>query len=216
LARDIRNVDQFAGETIGQGFLITDHGYPSRSEIDAGDTYEGSERSTTSLSAELSNGSFEDWTAGNPDDWTLSGTVTQETSAGYFDDSDDGLSSAKVTRSGSDISLSQAMSTPSDFNSNTVIFRARVKSSTNDVIRLRVTVNSVNYDSAYNLAQQNFQELSVLVICPATVSSLTVVILADNANGTAYVDRCILHRSGNPTTATVSAGCPHCGSFNYY
>ena len=215
-ARDIRNVDAFAGETIGQGFKITDHGYPTRAEIDAGDTYEGSERSTTALTAELSNGSFEDWTAGDPDSWTLSGSVTEETASGYFDSSDDGTSSAKVTRSGSDISLSQAMSTPSDFNGNTIIFRVRVKSSTNEVIRLRVAVNSVDYYSSYNFAQQNFQELSCMVICPATVSSLTVYILADSANGTAYIDQAILARSGNPITATVSAGCPQCGSYNYY
>jgi hypothetical protein len=185
LARDIRNIDQFAGETITSG-------------------------------TELSNGSFEDWTAGSPDHWTVSGTVTEETSSGYFDDSDDGVSSARITRSGSDISLSQAMATPSDFNSNTVIFRIRVKSSTNEVIRLRVDINSVSYYSSYNIAQQNFQELSCVVICPATVSSLTVYILADNANGTAYIDQAILARSGNPTTVSIQAGCPMCGSYNYY
>lgn len=182
--RDIKNVDEFAGETITSG-------------------------------TELSNGSFEDWTAGSPDDWTLSGAVTEETSAGYFDDSDEGTSSAKITRSGSDISLSQVMATPSDFNGNTVIFRARVKSSTNEVIRLRVNVNSVSYYSSYSSAQQNFQELAVTVICPTVVSSLTVYILADNADGTAYVDLAMLARSGNPTTAAVRAGCPHCGSYNY-
>jgi hypothetical protein len=216
LNRNAKNVDEFAGETIGYGFKITDHGYPTRSEIDAGDIYEGSERSTTSLSAELSNGSFEDWTAGNPDSWTLSGSVTEETSSGYFDDSDDGTSSCRITRSGSDISLSQTLATPSDFNDNTIVFRARVKSSTAEVIRLRVDVNSVTYYSTYNYAQQNFQELSCMVICPATVSSLTVYILADNANGTAYIDQCILRRSGNLTTVSMVAGCSHCGSYNYY
>jgi len=170
---------------------------------------------TITSGTELSNGSFEDWTAGSPDDWTLSGSVTKETSSGYFDDSDEGVASADITRSGSDISLSQAMTTPSDFNGNTVIFRARVKSSTNEVIRLRVDINSVSYYSAYNFAQQNFQELAVTVICPSVVSSLTVYILADNANGTAYVDQAILARSGNPTTAAVRAGCPHCGSYDY-
>jgi hypothetical protein len=215
-AKNARNVDQFAGEAIGYGFSISDHGYPTRAEIEAGDTYDGSERTTLSLSAALSNGSFENWTAGNPDNWTLSGSVTQETSAGYFDDSDDGVASVRITRSGSDISLSQAMAHPSDFDNNTVIFRIRVKSSTSDVIRLRVALNSTDYYSSYNFAQQNFQELSCVVICPATVSSLTVYILADNANGTAYIDQAILARSGNLITATVSAGCLHCGSYNYY
>jgi hypothetical protein len=171
---------------------------------------------TITSGTDLSNGSFEDWTGGNPDDWTLTGTVTQETSSGYFDDSDDGTSSAKVTRSGSDISLSQVMATPSDFNSNIVAFRVRVKSSTSEIIRLRMTVNSTDYYSSYNSAQQNFQELYILVKCPATVSSLTVYILADNANGIAYIDQAILARSGNPTTVAVSAGCPHCGSYDYF
>lgn len=216
LAKDMRGSDQFASETISQGIKITDHGYPSRSEIDAGDTYEGSERSTTSLSAELTNGSFEDWTAGSPDSWTISGSVTQTTTAGYFDPSDDGVSSAKIERSGSDISLSQAMATPSDFNANTVVFRVRVKSSTNEVIRLRMDINGVTYYSHYNVAQQRFQELPLMVICPAVVSSLTVYILADNSDGTAYIDQAILARSGNQTTASVTAGCPHCGSSNYF
>lgn len=215
-ARDLKNIDDFVGETSTRTLSITDHGYPTRSEIDSGETYGGDERATTTLSAELSNGSFENWTAGNPDNWTLSGSVTQETADGYFDESDNGSSSAKAVRNGSDISLSQVMATPSNFNSNTVIFRIRVKSLTNEVIRLRVAVNSTDYYSSYNRAQQNFQELSVTVICPATVSSLTVYILADSANGTAYLDQAILARSGNQTTASVSAGCPECGSYNYY
>ncbi len=213
LARDAQKIDEFAGETIGKGFSITDHDYDSPGEDH---DYDGSGRTTTSLSVELSNGSFENWTAGSPDNWTISGTVSEETSEGYFDDSDDGSSSAKIIRAGSDISLSQVMSTPSDFNSNIVIFRIRVKSSTNEVIRLRVDVNSAAYYSAYNIAQQNFQELSILVICPVSVSSLTVYILADDADGTAYVDQAILTRDGNPTTITVSSGCPMCGSYNYY
>lgn len=171
---------------------------------------------TITSGTELSNGSFENWTGGDPDNWTVTGTVTKETSSGYFDDSDDGVSSVKITRTSSDISLSQVMNTPSDFNSNTVIFRTRVKSSTNGIIRLRVDINSVSYYSSYNIAQQNFQELSVLVKCPATVNSLTVYILADNANGTAYVDQTTLMRNGNATTASVNAGCPHCGSYNYH
>jgi len=186
LDRDIRGVNEFAGETITEA-------------------------------NSLSNGSFEDWTAGSPNNWTLSGAVTQTTSAGYFDKSDDGVSSAKIERSSSDISLSQSMATPSDFNNNTIIFRVRVKCSSNGVIRLKVLINGItSYYSSYNTAQQNFQELSVFAQCPVTVSSLTVSILADNANGSAYIDQAILARSGNTTTASVNSGCPACGSFNYY
>ncbi len=185
LDRDARNVNQFAGETITSGNV-------------------------------LSNGSFEDWTASSPDDWTLSGSVTQETTSGYYDWRDDGVSSVKIVRDGSSISLIQDASTPSDFNSNTLIFGVRVKSITNGIVRLRVDVNSTSYYSKYNVAQQRFQELSLLVNCSASVSSLTVYILVDNADGTAYVDSATLMRSGDPTTAAISAGCPHCGSFNYY
>lgn len=164
----------------------------------------------------LSNGSFENWTAGSPDSWTVSGSVTQATSAGNYDDSDDGSNSCQITRNGSNVSLSQAIGIPSNFNNNTLRFRARVKSSVNGVVRLRVSVNSTDYYSSYNIAQQNFQELSILVKCPATVSSLTVYILADNANGTVYIDQSVLARDGNPTTASVNSGCPHCGSFDYF
>lgn len=164
----------------------------------------------------LINGSFEDWTAGAPDDWTLSGSVTQETTSGYFDWRDDGVSSAKIERDGSDISLSQDAVTPSDFNSNTVIFGVRVKSITSEVVRLRIDVNSIEHYSRYNAAQQRFQELSLLVKCPAVISTLTVKVLADSANGIAYVDSATLMRSGAPTTASVFAGCKMCGSYDYY
>jgi len=165
---------------------------------------------------ELTNGSFENWTAGNPDDWTVSGSVTQNQTPGYYDWRDNGLSSCQITRSGSTIFLSQAMATPSDFNGNTLIFGARVKCSTNRVIWLRVDVSGTSYYSAYNVAQQRFQELHVLVNCPDTVSSLTVYIQADSEDGTAYVDSCYLSRDGNPTTVAVNAACPHCGSYNYF
>ena len=171
---------------------------------------------TISSKNALTNGSFENWTAGNPDDWTEnSGTITQETTSGNFEWSDAGTSSAKFTRNGSDISVSQAASTPSDFNENRVIFRIRVKSLVNGVIRLRMDINGTSHFSSYNVAQQRFQELSISVNAPETVSSLTVYILADNQDGTAYVDTAILARSGNPTTVSSGSGCPHCHSFDY-
>lgn len=185
LDRDIRNIDEFAGETITSG-------------------------------NELTNGSFENWTAGSPDNWTISGTVTQEQSSGYYDWRDNGSSSVKITRSGSDISLSQNASTPSDFNSNILRFGVRVKCSTADVIRLQVDVNGISYYSVYNRPEQRFQELFVLINCPVSVSSLTVYIKADSADGTAYVDAGMLSRDGNPTSASIGSGCPHCGSYDYF
>jgi len=212
LERDARNIDEFAGETIGKGFTITDHDYDAPGEdLD----YDGTSRTTSDLSEELSNGSFEDWTAGSPDDWTLSGSVTETTTSGYYD-YDGGVTSCEITRDGSDISLSQTEATPSNFNSNDIVFRARVKSGVNEVIRLQVDINGTSYYSHYNIAQQRFQELSINLKCPATVSSLTVYILADSVDDTAYVDSVILARSGNPTTVTASAGCPHCSSYNYF
>ncbi len=165
---------------------------------------------------ELTNGSFEDWTGGSPDNWSVSGSVTQETTDGFFDWRDEGVSSVKIVRSGSDISLSQSASTPSDFNDNIVIFGARVKSTTNGVIRLTMAINGTTHSSSYNVAQQRFQDISLRVQAPASVSSLTVKILADSQDGTAYVDVATLARNGSPTTSSVDSGCPHCGSFNYF
>lgn len=190
-------------------------GFPCNLDRDARNVDEFIGETITSGN-EISNGSFESWTGGNPDSWTLSGSVTQATTAGYYDPSDDGASSAQITKTSSTISLSQSDSTPSDFNGNIVTFRARVKSLTEGVIRLRLTINGTIYYSNYNIAQQRFQELVVTQICPASVSSLSVAILADNASGTAYVDQVVLGRNGNPTTMIISAGCPGCGSFNYY
>lgn len=190
-------------------------GFPCRLDRDARNIEEFSGGVITSGNV-LSNGSFEDWTAGSPDSWTVTGTVTQNTTSGYYDWTDDGVSSCKITRSGSDISLSQSASTPSDFNSNILGFRARVKSGTSDVIRLRADVNGTSYYSNYNITQQRFQDLVVTVTCPTTVSSLTVYILADSVNGTAYVDSAILSRNGSPTTSAAGSGCPLCTSYNYY
>lgn len=164
---------------------------------------------------ELTNGSFENWTASNPDNWIVSGAVTQETTSGFFDWRDGGVSSVKIQRSGSDVSLSQAMTTPSDFNSNKISFGVRVKSSTNGVVRLRVDANGISYYSPYNIAQQRFQDISLLVELSTSVSSLTVYIMADNQAGTAYVDAGTLSRNGNPSSSRVDSGCPHCGSYNY-
>ena len=214
MSRDARNINEFAGETIEKGFSITDHDYDD-GHTDTHD-YDGSGRTTSSLSAELSNGSFEEWTAGSPDDWTVSGSVTQNSTSGYFNWMDKGVSSVQITRSGSDISLSQDASTPSDFNSNILNFGVRVKSIVNEVVRLRVDINSVSYYSNYNIGQQNFQDVSMTITCPATVTTLTVYILIDSEDGTAYIDSAVLNRNGNPTTVTVNYGCPHCGSTNYY
>jgi len=211
LGRDARGIDEFSGATIGRGFLITDHVYDV--------PYTGEDRTTTDLSNELSNRSFEDWTAGNPDSWTLSGSATETTTEGYFDhtDPDEGSKSALITRNGSDISLSQTMGTPTDFNDQAVRFKVKVKCTTKGVVRLRVLVNgTLSYYSGYNRGQERFEDLSLTVKCPATVSSLTVYILIDNVNGTAYLDTANLLREGNPTTATVQGGCKHCGSYNYY
>lgn len=213
LARDARNVDIFAGETIGKGFTVSDHDYDDGHTDDH--DYDGSGRTTLNLSAELTNGSFEDWTAGSPDNWTVSGTVTQETASGYYDWRDDGSSSVKITRAGSDISLSQVVSTPSDFNSNFVIFRVRVKSTVNEIIRLRLDINSNTYYSSYNTAGQRFQDLLITAQAPETVTSLTVYIQSDLQDGTAYVDSAVLARNGNPTAVSVQTGCPHCSSHNY-
>lgn len=211
LGRDARNVDEFSSETVGQGFTITDHAYDV--------PYDGSDRTTTDLSTELTNGSFENWTAGDPDDWTISGSATETTTGGYYDNTDPllGSKSALLTRSGSDISLSQTMATPTDFNDQYVSFKVKVKCSTKEVIRLRVLVNTtLSYYSGYNRGQERFEDVTITVKVPAVVSALTVYVLADNANGSAYIDSGILLRSGNPTTAKVGGGCRHCGSFNYY
>lgn len=190
LDRDTRNLNEFCGDSITSGSAIT-------------------------------NGTFENWTGGNPDNWTLSGSVTQATSLGYYDDGEfdkasADTSSCKIVRSGSDITLSQSLSTPSNFNENIVYFGAKVKCTTLGVVRLRIAINSTNYYSNYNRGQQAFESVSMIVKCPVTVSSISVAILADNEDGTAYVDSVSFIRASNPTTAGFGGGCPHCQSFNYY
>ena len=175
---------------------------------------------TITSNNQLTNGSFEDWTVGSPDSWTVSGnTVTQETTDGFYDWRDDGsgggVSSAKLVRSGSDISLSQSESTPSDYNDIQVSVRASVKSTTNQMVRLKLSMNGTDYYSNYNVAQQRFQELTITEKAPAVVSSLTVYILADSSDGTAYVDDVILVRDSVPPSRNAPTGCPLCGSHAY-
>src|SRR3990167_1496024 len=214
LERDARNINEFAGEVIQKGFSITNHDYdgPHGSDLD----YTGSGRTTSTFTDEISNGSFENWTAGSPDSWTVTGSVTQITTAGFFEWRDGGVSSLRMVRSGSTIQLSQSPATPSDVGNDTLNFRVRVKSLVNGVIRIRVDINGTTYSSSYNVAQQNFQDMVLRLKCPATVSSLTVYIMADNKDGTAYIDSAVLNRDGAPTIASASAGCPHCSSFDYY
>jgi len=190
LDRDTRNLTEFCGDSITSGNAIT-------------------------------NGTFENWTGSNPDDWTVSGSVTQNTTEGYYDDTefDKGgfdSNSLKLVRSGSDITLSQSLSTPSNFNNNIIYFGAKVKCSTLGVVRLSITIDSITYYSRYNRGQQAFESVSMTVKAPSSVSSISVSILADNENGTAYVDSVSLIRPSNPTTAGFGGGCPHCQSFNYY
>lgn len=214
LDRDIRNVDEFAGEEI-------------------------------TIANGLQNGSFEHWTGSTPDNWTVNGSVAQVSTPGYFDHSDFGTSSIQLIQTGiitagdlllgtgrfvllhtgghiqlgqsgvRNVSIGQQISNPSAFNGQNLTFRARVKSLTNDVVKLRVLMNDVSYYSSYNIAQQAFQEMHVQVKCPGVVSVLAVYIMADNAIGTAYVDQAYLARNGNSTTSDVTAGCPSCGSFFY-
>jgi len=187
LDRDARGVGVFSGETLTDG-------------------------------NEATNGGFEDWTLGAPDDWTVSGSVSEETTLIDLTSINETVSSSscKIVRAGSDISLNQAMGTPSDFNSNRIYIRARVKSTVKDIIRLKVTVNSTDYYSSYNRGQQTYEDLSTIIKCPSTVSSLTLYILADSEDGTAYVDNVSIMRSGSSTTASFAAGCPLCTSYNYY
>jgi len=171
-------------------------------------------------SNELSNGSFEDWTAGSPDDWTVSlngGTITQNTTDGFFDFRDGGISSAELLRSGSGsgISLTQSMATPSDFNNQIVSFSVRVKCSTNGVITIILAINGIDHQRGYNVSEQRFQELTVTEQSPTTVSSLTVSILSDSTVATAYIDSASLSRDGAPPDVSVSSGCPNCGSGFY-
>jgi len=187
LDRDARGIGVFSGETLTDGNEIT-------------------------------NGGFENWTAGSLDDWTSSGTITEETTnidKGSINETL-GSSSAKIVRAGSDASLNQAMGTPSDFNSNRIYIRARVKSTVKDIVRLSIVINSTTYCTSYNRGQQVFEDISTTIKCPATVASLTIYILADSEDGTVYVDNVSLLRSGNSTTAAFAAGCPHCLSYNYY
>lgn len=209
LGRDARNVDNFVGEASGK--------YTNTEQDDGSYEQVFSESSAN----EITNGGFEDWTAGSPDDWTVSGTVTQNTTDGYYDivvggEDSQGSSSLQATYSGSTISLSQTMGTPSNFNSNIVRFKARVKCTTKDVVRLKIVLNSTTYTSSYNRGQQRFEDISLVVTAPATVTSLTASVLLDSGTGTAYIDNVLLSRNGNPITTGVSAGCPHCGSYNYY
>jgi len=190
LDRDIRGLNEFCGDSITSGNAIT-------------------------------NGSFENWTGSNPDDWTVSGSVTQVTTEGYYDKTsfDKGgfdSNSCQVTRSGTDITLEQSLSTPSNFNGNQIYFGAKVKCVTLGVVRLSITINSTTYYSRYNRGGQAFESVSMTVKAPATVSSISVSILADSNDGTAYIDSVSLIRASNPTTSSFGGGCPLCQSFNYY
>ena len=168
---------------------------------------EGNNETDTTL---LTDGDFENWTGNTLDSWTITGsTVTKESTRGYFKT---GSFSAKLVRSGSDITIAQTVST-TNTQSQTLEFFAFVKSVTNSIARLRLNVNGTLYYSAYNIAQAPWQTLFLRVTTPASVTSLSAAVIADQTNGTLYADSLRLYRGKNPVTSVASDGCPLCGSY---
>lgn len=176
---------------------------------------DGGSASSTSM---LTDGGLENWTGNTLDSWAITGsTVTKETTRGFYRHYVDsaGSASAKLVRAGSDITISGTVSSPSGANGEALWLMAWVKCETNNVVRLRLRINGTDYYSAYNEAQVNWRQLSVRRDAISSISSMSVAILADNADGTAYVDDLLLQRAGSIPTEAVSAGCPQCGSFFY-
>jgi len=163
----------------------------------------------------LANGSFENWTGSNLDSWTVTGSVTKTSTSGYFDKTDDGSYSIKITRAGTTISLTQNDTDVASYSTYTVTFRAKVKCTTKDMIRLAMTINSVTYYSNYNRGQQMWEDISVVHKSTSLITEVDVYILADNANGTAYVDCSTLMSDGLQTALGATSGCPHCSSYFY-
>lgn len=145
---------------------------------------------------QLANGDMESWHLGSalaPDGWVLTGaggTVAKRTDVWY-----EGVASAAITRSGTDVHLSRDAYNDMGaiyIRSKTVTFSAYVHCSVASRARLRVYDGTTTSYSVYHLGDGNWKLLSVTVVVGSGATVLQVGLQVDTGNTGAFIDAAML------------------------
>jgi hypothetical protein len=92
---------------------------------------------------------------------------------------------------GGALALNQAIEDDGQLRGRTITFAVRVRSSVAGTVKVRLTYDATNTDSAYNVGT-GWERLSVTVAIPASAASVSVQVRFDFASCTAYLDNATL------------------------
>lgn len=151
----------------------------------------------------LYNGGMEAWNAGvsvAPDGWSITGAgATIERSNTQVKQ---GVWSAKITRAGADVAVTQQEFVNefgmSYLKGKQVIFGAWVWASTANTTRLTVNAITAAANSQYHTGNSTWQYLSVTLTVPDTATNVAPFILVENTNTSSYVDAVSLNFGSIP------------------
>jgi hypothetical protein len=149
------------------------------------------------------NGSMESWSAGTsvaPDGWTLSGAgaaVARDAVTVKH-----GAYSAKLTRSGTDLVLTQSLFT-TDIGLNylrgrQLVFGAWVWASVANTARLSLSTTANSAQSLYHSGNSTWQFLSLTINIPSAAVACVPYIEVNNNNTVVYVDAVAINYGGVP------------------
>ena len=141
----------------------------------------------------LENNGFEDWTAGNPDNWPLSGTgatVTEETTLVYT-----GSSATKLTRNGTDAILSQDVVSKfggsAFWQGRSITVKAKVISDGTAVARI-VIDDGVSPTGSSTTTSTSWTDLSVTHTIDNAATAVLIKLETLTSDGSVYYDRIAL------------------------
>jgi len=149
------------------------------------------------------NGSMESWSAGTsvaPDGWTLSGAgaaVARDAGTVIH-----GTYSAKLTRSGTDLVLTQSLFTTDIglpyLKGRQLIFGAWVWASVANTARLSISTVTNAAQSIYHSGNSTWQFLSATINIPTAATACVPYIEVNNTNTAIYVDAVAINYGGVP------------------
>jgi predicted phage tail protein len=134
----------------------------------------------------VENARFDDFSSGNFDDWTLSGTgaaVAAETAETYLKR---GRYTAKLTRASADAALSQSLADFADYQGESVAVGVWVLCGIGDRARISVTDGFTTQNSSYHTGNSAWQYLSVTINMNAGATELTISLQVNTGEASAY------------------------------
>lgn len=141
----------------------------------------------------LVNADLEEWTDGAssaPDEWTLagaSGTIARDGTNFVT-----GTYGAAITRAGTDVTLSQSIARPTEYQGNTVTIGAWIKASVANRARLQIDDGVGSNESDYHTGGGNFEWITVSYTMDSSASEFTARCQVLNGNTVCYFDSLVM------------------------